>query len=133
MESFKNPRRSSGRLDRIAGLHWDLEAVSIIEALCLAGCEVARPITDPKEYKFGIQLNTAMPPELNQIYGAGFAVPDPVYALGEKGMRRFLEFFSDHIRNKHTRRSYARAIGDFISFCECDSLAAVTPDHVLKY
>jgi hypothetical protein len=33
--------------------------------------------------------------------------------LGADARRRFLEFFAVTIRNPHTRRTYARAAGDF--------------------
>jgi site-specific recombinase XerD len=46
---------------------------------------------------------------------------------------RFLEFFAAQIRNPHTRRAYARAVGEFLAWCESkgvSSLAAVQPLHV---
>jgi hypothetical protein len=31
---------------------------------------------------------------------------------------RFLEFFAANIRNPHTRRAYARAVVEFLAWCE---------------
>src|SRR5712671_3259359 len=123
------PRRSLERLHRMGGALLTMEGVSIIEALVLAGCQVLGP-ADSKEYRFSLYSTETAPLE---VYGVGIAVPDPVCELGNAGMQRFLDFFSVHLQNKHTRRAYARAIGDFISSCEKKSLAAVKEEDVIKY
>ncbi|MFM0053773.1 tyrosine-type recombinase/integrase [Caballeronia grimmiae] len=49
---------------------------------------------------------------------------------------RFLEFFASAIRNPHTRRAYAKAAGDFLSWCAeagVSSIAAVQPLHVAAW
>ncbi|NIE82527.1 tyrosine-type recombinase/integrase [Burkholderia sp. Cy-647] len=49
---------------------------------------------------------------------------------------RFLEFFVSAIRNPHTRRAYARAAGDFLSWCEgigVPSIATLQPLHVATW
>lgn len=49
---------------------------------------------------------------------------------------RFLEFFAGRIRNRHTRRAYARAVGDFFAWCESigiASLPAIRPLHVASW
>jgi site-specific recombinase XerD len=49
---------------------------------------------------------------------------------------RFLEFFTVQIRNPHTRRAYAQATEDFLSWCKCVgsmSLAEVQPLHVASW
>jgi len=54
----------------------------------------------------------------------------------ESAQRRFLEFFAVTIRNPHTRRAYARGIGEFLAWCEARgvaSLGAVQPLHVAGY
>jgi hypothetical protein len=63
-------------------------------------------------------------------------VPELVAAAGERASLRFLEFFAAAIRNPHTRRAYARAVGDFLAWCErhgVPSLAAVQPLHVASW
>jgi site-specific recombinase XerD len=60
-------------------------------------------------------------------------LPALVSAAGHRAGRRFLEFFAAQIRNPHTRRAYARAVGEFLAWCESkgvSSLAAVQPLHV---
>jgi len=60
-------------------------------------------------------------------------LPAPlVAAAGERAGVRFLEFFASTIRNPHTRRAYARAVTDFLAWCEdhaVPSIAAVQPLH----
>ncbi|MGQ9366609.1 site-specific integrase [Azospirillum sp. ST 5-10] len=58
------------------------------------------------------------------------ALPGLVTAAGERTTVRVLEFFAAGIRNPHTRRAYARAVGDFLAWCAAagvPSLAAVQP------
>ena len=45
------------------------------------------------------------------------SVPALVEAAGERAGIRFLEFFAWAIRNPHTRRAYARAASDFLTWC----------------
>jgi hypothetical protein len=42
-------------------------------------------------------------------------VPVLVDAAGDRARIRFLEFFAATIRNKHTRRAYARAVTGFLA------------------
>jgi site-specific recombinase XerC len=64
-------------------------------------------------------------------------LPCLVAAAGEAAGIRFLEFFAGTIRNPHTRRAYARVVGDFLAWCEesagLASLAAVQPLHVAAW
>ncbi|WP_027681707.1 tyrosine-type recombinase/integrase [Rhizobium leguminosarum] len=63
----------------------------------------------------------------------GFQLPAIVEALPESGRLKFLEFFTAQIRNANTRRSYAKAAVEFLSWCEprgALSLEAITPIHV---
>jgi hypothetical protein len=49
---------------------------------------------------------------------------------------RFLEFFAANIRNPHTRRAYARAADEFLTWCAAagvPSIAAVQPVHVATW
>ena len=62
--------------------------------------------------------------------------PALVAAAGPRAQTRFFEFFVSNIRNPNTRRAYARAIGDFLAWCEghgVTSIADVQPLHVGAY
>ncbi|WP_370589281.1 tyrosine-type recombinase/integrase [Burkholderia pseudomallei] len=64
------------------------------------------------------------------------AMPTLVVAAGERAGVRFVEFFASAIRNPHTRRAYARAVGDFLGWCAgagVPSLTAVQPLHVAAW
>src|SRR5215472_12704301 len=64
------------------------------------------------------------------------ALPALVGAAGERASIRFLEFFAANIRNPHTRRAYARAAEEFLSWCGAagvPSIAAVQPVHVATW
>lgn len=64
-------------------------------------------------------------------------LPSLVAAAGERTAIRFLEFFAAGIRNPHTRRAYARAANDFLSWCDREagltSLIAIHPLHVATW
>jgi site-specific recombinase XerD len=62
--------------------------------------------------------------------------PALVIAAGERASVRFLEFFASAIRNPHTRRAYARAAGDFLTWCAdagVTSITGVQPLHVAAW
>ena len=64
------------------------------------------------------------------------ALPALVIAAGEGAKLRFLEFFAASIRNAHTRRAYAGAVGEFLAWCEGRGVASITaiqPLHVAAY
>ena len=63
-------------------------------------------------------------------------LPALVLAAGEGAQLRFLEFFAASIRNAHTRRAYAGAVGEFLAWCEGRGVASITtiqPLHVAAY
>jgi integrase/recombinase XerC len=61
-------------------------------------------------------------------------LPELVAAAGERASMRFLEFFTANIRNVHTRRAYARAAEEFLTWCAgVASIAAVQPVHVATW
>jgi len=63
-------------------------------------------------------------------------VPTLVSQAGERAGMRFLEFFTANIRNPNTRRAYARATQDFLTWCQVvgvPSLADVAPLHVATW
>ncbi len=64
------------------------------------------------------------------------ALPALVVAAGERASIRFLEFFAANIRNPHTRRAYARAADEFLSWCAAagvPSIGTVQPVHVATW
>ena len=65
----------------------------------------------------------------------GFVVPAIIADAGQKAGKRFIEFFTATIRNGNTRQAYARAIGDFLAWCEGHrlSLRDIEPVHVAAY
>lgn len=56
------------------------------------------------------------------LIGGGVLVPSIIASAGEQASRRFIEFFTANIRNKNTRAAYARAVGDFATWCEQQQL-----------
>jgi integrase/recombinase XerD len=46
------------------------------------------------------------------------ALPATFRRADERAGRRFVEFFTAHIRNANTRRAYGRAIAEFFTWCE---------------
>ncbi|WP_456293248.1 tyrosine-type recombinase/integrase [Pseudomonas sp. AK106] len=63
-------------------------------------------------------------------------VPALVIQAGERAGRRFLEFFTANIRNPNTRRAYARATQEFLTWCQSvgvSGLADVAPLHVATW
>jgi site-specific recombinase XerD len=66
----------------------------------------------------------------------GITPPALVIAAGERAGIRFLEFFASNIRNPHTRRAYAHAVGEFLAWCAqagVTSITAVQPLHVAAW
>ena len=54
-----------------------------------------------------------------QLSTAGFrSVPALFLDAGPDAWRRFIEFFTAHIRNRNTREAYARAVSRFASWCQ---------------
>lgn len=51
------------------------------------------------------------------------APPVLVAAAGERAGARFFEFVAAQIRNPRTRRAYARAVSDFLVWCETMDVA----------
>ena len=85
-------------------------------------------------------LNPSMPAnattEIRLAPARGLALPALIAASGARAGVRFLEFFAAQIRNPHTRRAYARAVGEFLDWCESKgvlSLTAVQPLHVAAW
>jgi site-specific recombinase XerD len=63
-------------------------------------------------------------------------VPAIVLAAGEEAARHFLNFFLASIRNRNTRRAYARQVGAFCAWCEVHGVGdvrAIGTVHVAAY
>jgi integrase/recombinase XerD len=76
-------------------------------------------------------MSTQLAPSSPQI-----GVPALIQRMGNKGVLRFLEYFTVKIRNRNTRAAYARAAADFLSWCEgqgIGELGRVQPVHVAAY
>lgn len=58
------------------------------------------------------------PPALTPATAADLPVPKLIAAAGRGASRRFLEFFTVNIRNPNTREAYARACGQFLTWCD---------------
>ncbi len=72
----------------------------------------------------------------NLVSHHGMKLPALITAGGERAGIHFLEFFASTIRNPHTRRAYARAVSDFLTWCEAagvPSITAVQPLHVASW
>jgi site-specific recombinase XerD len=65
------------------------------------------------------------------------ALPALVTSAGEKAQIRYLEFFAANIRNPNTRRAYARAVSDFLAWCEANTpisnVTNIQPLHVATW
>src|ERR1700751_5355932 len=63
-------------------------------------------------------------------------LPALVAASGASAARRFIDFFTSNIRNRHTREAYARAVNGFLRWCEAHGVhafVAVQPFHVAAW
>jgi site-specific recombinase XerD len=65
--------------------------------------------------KFGLSMSSSTT-ALAQL--ERLTCPTVVAQAGERASYRFLEFFTARIRNPHTRRSYGRAVADFLAWLE---------------
>ena len=75
---------------------------------------------------------------MNQLTSLGLVPSMPVLVARAdvRAQMRFLEFFAVSIRNNHTRRAYAGAVGEFLAWCEgrgVTSITAIQPLHVAGY
>jgi integrase/recombinase XerD len=61
-----------------------------------------------------------------QLQDAMPRLPSLITAAGERATLRFLEFFTAAIRNKNTRRAYARAVTRFSEWCQVRRLSLDT-------
>lgn len=66
---------------------------------------------------------------------AGRPFPALILQAGPDATRRFVEFFTANIRNPNTRKAYARAVAQFLEWCDARrfSLRDLRPLHVAAY
>jgi len=65
-----------------------------------------------------------------------YTLPALISEAGERAGMRFVEFFTANIRNPNTRRAYARAVNEFLTWCNTvgvPDLVAVAPLHVATW
>ena len=70
------------------------------------------------------------------VQSSGPELPALIGRAGKPASLRFLDFFTVNIRNKNTRKAYARAAAAFLHWCEAkgiDRLQDVQPVHVAGY
>jgi integrase/recombinase XerC len=63
-------------------------------------------------------------------------LPALAVAAGDHAKTRFWELFAANIRNRHTRRAYALAVREFLTWCERAGVVQITdvqPLHVAAY
>ncbi|MCP2086133.1 UNVERIFIED_ORG: hypothetical protein J2Y81_002150 [Paraburkholderia sediminicola] len=60
------------------------------------------------------------------VVPSGATVPALVMSAGDRAGVRFLECFASAIRNPHTRRAYARAAADFLTWCAGAGMTSIT-------
>src|SRR5690349_1592523 len=78
----------------------------------------------------------AQPSVGEPVEGRRLMLPRIIQNAGEAGKKRFYEFFTVNIRNPHTRRAYARATMQFLSWCEArgrTDLRQIEPMLVAAY
>lgn len=83
---------------------------------------LARPSATSFRMTDGAPQAFAKAPSLRTLVGATAIVDSPipvlVARLGSEPAKRFLSFFTDQIRNRHTREAYHRAVCRFFAWCE---------------
>lgn len=70
------------------------------------------------------------------LVAAGLArLPKLIVEAGPGAAKRFAEFFGANIRNRNTRVAYARAVRDFLAWCDRRglTLSRIQPLHVAAY
>ena len=70
-----------------------------------------------------VKTTTAAPVALTTRRDSALILPSVIEREGKKTQKRFLEFFIANIRNVNTRAAYARAVGQFLQWCDKRSIA----------
>lgn len=72
---------------------------------------------------------------LTNVIPGSLALP-ALFSFDESAARRYVEFFTANIRNRNTRRAYARAVQEFAAWCDGNQLRElrdIEPVHVAAY
>ena len=75
-------------------------------------------------------------PKHLQLGSVKLALPALITNEGRPATKRFIEFFTAHIRNKNTREAYGRAVRDFFAWCDENNvgpLIDIEAVHVAAY
>lgn len=59
-----------------------------------------------------------------------------LFTPNPQAQQRFVEFFTAHLANDHTRKAYVNAVKSFATWCHeqhCTQLTSVTPVHIAAY
>jgi integrase/recombinase XerD len=75
-------------------------------------------------------------PALHSEYGISVCLPAILTSAGEDSVTRFIDYFTAHIRNPHTRQAYFRNAVTFLKWCEERGIRAlrdVKPVTVAAY
>jgi site-specific recombinase XerD len=98
------------------------------------------PYYDPsaprvRESPITVEHNIPGTPNLVTRAPGGIALPALIAEADDRARERFLEFFAATIRNRNTRKAYARAVADFLAWCDTGGLTLTTirPLHVAAY
>jgi integrase/recombinase XerD len=82
-------------------------------------------------------MPSVLPPSFGEVLAPPAGSPLPsLLQRDDKTSLRFLEFFATQIRNPNTRAAYARAVGQFLEWCEgrgACRIEEITPMAVAAY
>ena len=76
------------------------------------------------------------PPKAIQLGSVSLTVPNLIADEGKPTTKRFIEFFTAHIRNPNTRDAYGRAVRDFFDWCDHNQvgpLVDIEAVHIAAY
>ena len=76
-------------------------------------------------------MNLVPSNKTNALSRGEVVLPALIERAGKRASRRFLEFFTANIRNPNTRRAYARAISQFLEWCESRKLELHTLEPII--
>ena len=71
-----------------------------------------------------------------RLGSVSLSLPTLITDEGKPATKRFIEFFTAHIRNKNTREAYGRAVRDFFAWCDDNNvgpLIDIEAVHIAAY
>lgn len=99
-------------------------------------CGMLECMTSNSNIAFQHRLSEeSLPENRNNVAVLLGPLPALIERAGDHSRRRFLEFFTAHIRNRGTRAMYARAIARFFNWCDARQvdLTGISPLVVASY